>query len=290
MVRRHPREVERCLCETLLFMQGNVRTRVSALVCELRLDRVWKHRYRSWKDSTRLEAISRLGKLEGGVANPVLLLALADTSDEIKLEASRALLRGGGHEEITAVFRTALRESLLVRAVLTEALRPHTLLLCKTAVPEVVAGGDARSVRIALEIVRAWGKLVPLQRLETLLGHSDPGVRAAALAVVPIALGGEACMPHVVAALADPVEAVRAAAATVAGKLRLDSALADLEKCLHSGGADATIAAAYALAAIGPAGCNVLEREVEISRSITAGAALEALERTRSLRVHVVPA
>src|SRR5215475_9801321 len=63
LIRRHPREVERCLCETLLFMQGGVRTRVSTLVCELHLDRVWKQRYRSWRDSTRLEAISHLGKL-----------------------------------------------------------------------------------------------------------------------------------------------------------------------------------------------------------------------------------
>ncbi|MBS1857290.1 MAG: HEAT repeat domain-containing protein [Acidobacteria bacterium] len=290
LVRRHPREVERCICEMLLFVQGTARARVSALACELRLDRVWKRRYRSWRDDARREAISRLGQLEGGAANEVLLLALADPNDEVKLEASRALLRGGGRDEITAVFRAALKESLLVRAVLTEALRPHTLMLCGSAVPGALACGDARTARTALEIVRGWGKSVPLASLDTLLGHSDAGVRAAALLVVPQMLNPAGCAPLIVAALGDPDEAVRTAAATVAGKLRLESAFAALVKCLRGGGADITVAAAYALAALGPEGCRVLEREVLVSRSASACAALEALERARSERVHLVPA
>jgi hypothetical protein len=290
LVRRHPREAERCLCEMLLFVQGATRTRLSALICEVHLDRVWIRRYQSWNDAARREAISKLGQLEGGVANSVLLRALADPNVEVKLEASRALLRGGGREEVSAVFRTALRESLLIRAVLTEALRPYTLALCATAIPEAFASTDARTVRTALEIVSGWGKSVPLTRLEGLLVHSDDGVRAAALAVVPHLLDAGACAPLVTAALADPGEAVRAAAATVAGKLRIDDARPGLEQMLHSDGPDATVAAAYALAALGAEGCRVLEREVRVSRSLSACAALEALERTRSERVRLVPA
>jgi hypothetical protein len=288
LIRRHPREVERCLCDMLLFVNGTARARVSALACELRLDRVWKRRYRSWRDDARRQAISRLGLLEGGAANTVLLLALADPNDEVKLEASRALLRGGGRGEIAAVFRAALKESLLVRAVLTEALRPHTLMLCAAAVPEALSAGDARTLRTALEIVRAWGKSVPLARVETLLGHPDAGVRAAALAVVPQLLDPSACAPRVVAALSDSEEPVRAAAAAVAGKLRFEAAFAPLVECLRSGAPEAAVAAAYALAALGPGGCRVLEREVLVSRSLSACAALEALECTRSERVQLV--
>ncbi len=289
LARRHPREVERCLYEMLLFVRGTARERVSELARELGIDRLWKRRYRSWRDETRREAIARLGHLEGGGANAVLLAALRDPNDEVKLEASRALLRGGRREEIAAVFRAALEESLLVRAVLTEALRPHAVLLCATAVPEALAG-EAAAVRTVLEIIHAWGKSVAVAKLETLLGHADAGVRVAALAVVPQLLEPGACAKQVVAALGDNDAAVRAAAATVAGKLRLHPALGALEECLRGDAPEAAVAAAYAIAALGEEGCRVLEREVLQSRAHSAGAALEALERVRSQRVHLVPA
>ena len=47
----------------------------------------------------------------------------------------------------------------------------------------------------------------------------------------------------------------------------------------------ATVAAAYALAQIGPEGCRVLEEQVLVSRGRPASAALEALERMRSGRL-----
>jgi len=51
------------------------------------------------------------------------------------------------------------------------------------------------------------------------------------------------------------------------------------------GGAEGTIAAAYALARIGPEGCGILEGQVLGSRSTTASAALEALELAHSERL-----
>jgi hypothetical protein len=57
------------------------------------------------------------------------------------------------------------------------------------------------------------------------------------------------------------------------------------KKCLEIGGAEATIAAAYALARIGPAGCRILEEQVLSSRSTASYAALEALELAHSDRL-----
>jgi len=279
--RRYPRELEEAMAELLLRVQGTARGRLSELAAALGLVERWKRQYGSHLASKRREAISRLGILEGKLATDTLVLALSDPNDEVKLEASRALIVTSGEAELRAVFRTALRDSLLVRAVLTESLRPFAMRLCVAAVPEALESEDPRTVRIALEVVRAWGKAMPLARLAPLIEHADAGVRAAALAVVMQLVNPRECERQILRRLEDESEAVRAAAAEIAGKLRLPSAIPGLRKVLEEAGAEATVAAAYALAHIGEEGCGILERQVLNARDASAYAALEALESAR---------
>ena len=279
--RRYPREVEEAMAELLLRVQGTARGRLSELAASLGLVERWKRRYGSPIAAKRREAISRLGILEGKLATDTLVLALSDANDEVKLEASRALIGTSGEAELRAVFRTALRDSLLVRAVLTESLRPLAARLYSAAVPEALESEDARTVRIALEVVRAWAKAMPLAQVAPLIEHADAGVRAAALAVVPQLLNPRACEAQILHCLEDAAEPVRAAAAEIAGRLRLASAIPGLQRVLEEAGAEATVAAAYALARIGEAGCRILERQVLNARNGSAYAALEALEAER---------
>jgi HEAT repeat protein len=283
--KRHPREVERCLAELLLCVQGSMRGTLSALAVDLGLLATWRERCRSVSNTRRLEAVSRLGRLQTEAAVPTLIRALADSDDEIKLEASRALIRESAPKALAAVFHTATRESLLIRAVLTEALRPHAALLCASALPEALADANPRIVRTALEMVRAWGKSLPLVSPRPLLTDPDPGVRAAALAVLPQLAAPTEFETEIVRALDDADERVRAAAASVAGKLRLAAAIPGLQVCLEGSGSEAALAAAYALARLGPGGWRVLERQVVTSRAASASAALEALEQAKSERL-----
>jgi HEAT repeat protein len=134
-------------------------------------------------------------------------------------------------------------------------------------------------------MVRAWGKSLPLASPRPLLAHADAGVRAAALAVLPQLAAPPEFETEIVRALDDGDERVRAAAASVAGKLRLAAAIPGLQICLEGSGPEAAMAAAYALARLGPGGWRVLEREVVNSRAASASAALEALEQARSERL-----
>jgi HEAT repeat protein len=284
--RRHPHETQESIAEMILRVQGIARLRLSELAETLGVVDAWKRQYGSRVVSRRRDAISRLGGLDGDAAIDTLMLALSDLDDEVKLEASRALIRRSGPDELTAVFRTALRESLLVRAVLTESLRPHVMELCRHAVPEALHSKNTRTVRTALEVVRAWGKALPLSQVAPLLEHEDKFVRAAALVVVPQLVTPLVCEPQVLRCLADPEEQVRAAAAEVAGSLRLASAIPALQRCLEEASAEATVAAAYALARTGDEGMRILERRVISARDSSACAALEALEQARSQRMH----
>jgi HEAT repeat protein len=283
--KRRPREIERCVFEVLCAVQGEARLRLSGLAGDLGLTRLWEKQFHSRSKKKRRDAISRLGLLEAGAGAATLLAALSDAEDVVKLEASRSLLRTGGPREIVEVFRAAVRESLLVRAILTEGLRPHAMVLCEKAVPVALASTDVKAVVATIEIVSAWGKCLPLPDLEPLIRHEDAAVRAAALALVPQVGSPKDLEPELVVSLLEENETVRAAAARAAGKLRSASTVPALAVCLAKSGAEATLAAAYALAQSGPEGCRVLEQEVLRTSAFSASAALEALEQVKAGRL-----
>jgi HEAT repeat protein len=273
--------LEQCLIQMLAAVNGAGRERLAQIAEEFGLVRKWRKACRSRSAKRRREALARLGVLESPRQRELLLSALDDPDDLVKVEAARSLVRLGDSGVVEAVFDMALGQNLLVRVILTEALRPHARELCRTAVPQALTTQDSKRLVAALEMLRAWGRSAVIPGLIPMLSHSSGAVRAAALQLLPQAEITPECEQQIWRALEDGDPEVRAAAATVCGRMKLDSTLLLLKRSLHSGGTKAVVASAYALAEMGSRGHALLESEVVAGSSFPAAAALEALERVK---------
>jgi len=284
---RHPRELEECVVEILASIQGAGSDRLSEVAREFGLMRKWQTQRHATNTSKRRKAISRLCLL-GPAAQQDLLEALRDSDDLVKVEAARALAGSGDSRMVTAVFEMALGQNRLVRAILSEALRPRARELYRSAVPDALVSPDPKRVLAALEILRAWRKSAVIPHLPALLLHADSAVRAAAFHLLPQAGMAAECEAPIWRALEDPDPGVRTAGAEVCGKLKLSSSLLHLQRALHDPAPAMVLAATYALAELGANGCKVLESEVLSSHSLRAAAALEALEHAKLNRAATV--
>ena len=278
--KRHVREMDECLAQILTSISGPERERLVEVARELGLMRRWQQLYRSRNAERRRAAVARLGLL-GRIAQRDLLRALRDPDALVKVEAARALAQSGETEMLAAVFNRALDQNVLVRAILTEALRPHAAEICRIAIPRALRSADAKRVVAALEMLRAWGRSGTVPELYYMLSHINPAVREAALRLVPQAGLTPQCEQQVLQALEGQEAGVRTAAAEVCGKLKLASALLLLKRAMRGTAASATLASAYAMAAMGPKGCALLETEVVTGGAFPAAAALEALEHAK---------
>jgi len=284
---RHPRELEECLVEILASIQGAGRERLIEVAREFGLLRKWQKQRHARNARQRRKAISRLCLLVPA-AQQDLLEALHDPDDLVKVEAARALAGTGDARRISAVFHMALDQNRLVRAILSEALRPQARELYRSAVPDALGSPDTKRVLAALEILRAWRKSAVIPQLPALLAHADPAIRAAALHLAPQAGMTPECDAQIWRATEDPDPEVRAAAAEVCGKIKLSSSLPLLQRALEDDAPDTVLACAYALAELGASGCKVLESEVLSGDSLRAAAALEALEHAKLNRAATV--
>ena len=285
--KKHARELEECLVEILGSISGGGTERLSEVAQEFGLLRNWQKQRRSRNARRRRKAVSRLCLL-GPAARQDLVEALTDPDGLVKVEAARALTRSGDERLLAAVFDMALAENRLVRAILTEALRPHARELYRSAVPAALRLPDAKRVLAALEILRAWGKSAVIPELPAMLAHDDATVRTAALHLVPQAGMTPESEEQIWLALEDSDSEVRAAAAQVCGKLRLSSSLLLLEHALEGEAHGPVLASAYALAELGTRGCQALENAVLSGNPLRAGAALEALEHAKLNRAATV--
>ena len=287
MRQRHMRELEDCLVEILGSINGPGSERLSEVAQAFGLVGKWQKQCRSRSAKRRRTAVGRLA-LASRTSQPQLLVALRDADDMVKVEAARALAQSGEHHMLTEVFHMALEQNLLVRAILTEVLRPHTRELYRHAVPRALFSADPKRVVAALEMLRAWGKSAVIPELHSLLSHADPSVRVMALRLVPQAGLTPGCEAQLWRALEDQHPEVCAAAAEVCGKLKLSSSLLLLKHALEDGVSGAVLASAYALAELGSRGCSLLEAEVVSGDSFRAAAALEALEHAKLNRLATV--
>jgi hypothetical protein len=277
---RHVRELDECLAQILTSISGPERERLVEVAKDLGLMRRWQQLYRSRSAERRRVAVARLGLL-GRIAQGDLLRALHDPDAFVKVEAARALAQSGETEMLAAVFDRALDQNVLVRAILTEALRPHAAEICRNAIPQALRLADGKRVVAALEMLRAWGRSGTVPELSHMLSHINPAVREAALRLVPQAGLTPQCEQQVLQALEEQEAGVRTAAAEVCGQLKIASALLLLKRAMRGTAAAATLASAHAMAAIGPKGCALLETEVVTGGAFPAAAALEALEHAK---------
>ncbi|HUP19941.1 MAG TPA: HEAT repeat domain-containing protein, partial [Gemmatimonadota bacterium] len=283
-----PMAVERCASDLLAMIEGREAERLALVVDDLGLVSRWTRRARSRNPERRREALERLGRLADGRGNSTLRAALADPEPSVRIEAARGLLRSERIADIERAFLSVTGETLLVRAILVEDLRPHAARLAEHAIPRVLSSPDPHSARVALEMIEAWQKGVHAPGVSALLRHPRPELRAQALRALPYVAGEADVVRETLTGLDDPDPEVRRAAANLAGRIGLRAAVPRLARLLHARQASVAVEAAYALARIGPLGWEALEREVRGPTGSAAAAALEALERVRTERLAVV--
>ena len=278
-----PGDLESCLAEMLLSVTGCTSERLSRLAAELGILGRWQQEARAPDPEVRAKAVARLADLSWGVADSILMMALADKEESIRTQAYRALLRSGGRRDIEHVFTLAISQRPAIRSVLAGEMAAHALTLAETAIPDALRSQDAGSVAAALELIEGWAKALPLPDLPPLLRHDQPGVRARALRALPYASSVRSLDAEVLGALRDESAEVRAAACLAAARLRLEPALPAIIECLRELEPGPARDAALALAEFGQEGLAALEREVRLGWSpATAAAALEAVESVQT--------
>ena len=280
-----PMAAERCASDLLATIEGREAERLALVVDDLGLVARWTRRARSRNSERRREALECLGRLADGRGNGTLRAALTDPEPSVRIEAARGLLRSERIADIERTFLSVTGETLLVRAILVEDLRPHAARLAEHAIPRVLASPDPRAALVALEMIEAWQKGVSVSGVNTLLRHPRPEMRARALRALPYVAGEADVVRETMTGLDDPEPEVRRAAAELAGRVGLRAAIPGLARLLHARQSLVAVEAAYALARIGPPGWEVLEREVRGPMGSAAAAALEALERARTERL-----
>jgi len=278
--------LEECLLQHHAAMRGESRDRLSELALDLALVHSWCMEARSEDVLRRRKALSRLtvvGAHEPSrrLSGEILLKALHDSDRECFLEAARALVHTEDVRAILEVFQTAVSQPRIVRAILAQELRAWALPLCEAAVPKMLLSGDPLLLLGTLELLAAWECAIPFTGLAPLAEHPDPAIRVLALRVLPLAPDAGEGSAILLRALDGDREDVSIAAASAAGRMKLESAVVHLDRCVRTGKVAISRAAAAALAEMPPLGWEKLEDASRFASPVAASAALEALERAR---------
>jgi len=278
------------VADAMLEFQGTVGGAARDRLCELTLDLGLLHKWcqdaSSEEVADRRTAMRRLAFACAyepchRVSEDVLLEKLKDSDREVRLAASRALLCGP-IEEVERVFEMAVSQTLLIRVLLAEDLRPHALTLCQKMVPDTLHSPDPARIRAALEIVTAWERALPLSGLRPLLEHSDRRIRLLALRLAPMVPPDAENEPAILGALSGADPELRVAAARAAGRLGIEAAMPVLSQCVETGSAEVARAAASSLAEMRVRGWAVLESLAGHANPVVAGLAGDALTAARS--------
>ena len=283
----HPEDVEASI---LLFqgaVGGSARDRLCRLTLDLGIVHRWCQECHSRDVLKRRMAVSRLGyacvyEPCRRVAGELLSEALEDADEEVRLSASRGLALFGGTAELKHLFNLAVGPNLLIRTVLTEALRPHATTLVGAPMREVLRSGKADRTAAALEILAAWERAVPMENLGELMEHHDRKVRVLAFrlaAFLPVDLESRRT---VVRGLQNSDREIRALAIIAMGRQKMKEWLPELAASLRREDLELARHAAHALAAMPPEGWLTLEELSESPNEATALASSEALARLRT--------
>ena len=177
------------IVESILLFQGTVggsaRDRLCALALDLGLVQRWCEEGRSRNVIRRRAALANLAFASAyepcrRVAGDLLLDALKDDDEEVRLSACRGVLLSESSEQIKRLFELAIQPNLLTRIVLTEDLRRHALALAAGPVRVALRSGEARRARATLDILVAWERAIPIDDLREFLEHRDRDIRVLA--------------------------------------------------------------------------------------------------------------
>ena len=279
LARACPQIMSDCVCAELFCITGSAHRHLSEVACELGLQQRWIRLLRSRRPLHRRQAVRLLASLEASMSRSMLVAALADDDEEVRIEAGRALVRWGEREEIEAVLKFAATQPLLLRALVAEDLRP-VMTICQPYIAELLCSDDVNTVVGILDIIEAWQKTLSIAGFDRLLSHPCAEVRARALRLAPYIHGSSGSEHAVMTALFDPDFEVRAAAASAAGRMDLRNTIPCLHSFLRAGDDRIALAAAQALSRLGDAGMASLEQEI-LGGGRSSTFALEAVEKAQ---------
>lgn len=271
--------LEENLTQALATVKSAGRERLARFAVEQGFATEWRKASMAGAKGSRKRAIFLLG-LIAPVADgqELLLTALDDRQPGVRAEACRALLAAGGPPSADRVFRTTLREPLVVRALLADDLKRYAGYLFSHTIPSVLESASREEAACCFEMLIAWRRAMPGFDIgRWLWTEQDALLTPLILALLPYVWTEESVEDYVSAALRSQHLEVQCAAALVAGRLQLQNLLPVLEIAL-SGDKALALAAGAALAEMGEAGERSLERMVAGADRRAAAVALEALE------------
>jgi len=284
---RFIKQSRRDMESAILALQPTVGGEARDRVCELTMEQALLHQW--CQETASRDLMKRRAAFENlafvcsyepcrRLAGDLLPAGMKDPDAHVRFSAALASLQAGEPRQVESVFQLALSEDLLTRVLLADELRRHAPLLCKRAIPEILASGDPDRIVPALDILIAWQRALPLD-LKSVLVSERRDIRERALRLTPMAPQTADTDAAIVAALGDPDLEIALIGANCAGRLHVDAAVPALTRAVTHGGRELARSAAAALAKLPPSGWASLRELGESSNPAVAGMAAEALAR-----------
>ncbi len=265
---------------------GTALNRLCSLALKLGLVQDWVDNAHSRDRVIQRTAYERLSFVSSfepcrRLAGDLIVRSLFHPDPDVWLWSSRAVIQFGTGEQIEGIFAQAVTRSLLIRILLTEALRQHAAGLCKHAVPASLKSSDAGEVLATLDMLVAWERAIDIPNMRDLLEHRVKEVRLQALRLVPLVPIEPPTRAAIINALSSDDPDITTAAALGAARLQMAEAVPALARMLRVSPGDLARTAAAALSEMPPRGWQALEEFSASANPVTAAAATEALNRAR---------
>ena len=275
LARQHPRPFELIFTEFLSSFGGQINTELRVLAMELGLAERWRHGTRSRNFLVQKKALANLGRI-GQAIDPRLL---RHPLEQTRIEAGCAMLASGSKDAPAQVFEMLPDQTLLGRILLADSLRPFAAEICERYMADGIRSADSRRARASVDLLRAWERWIPIDGFSRLVAGRDIDLRLAALQALRYASATEQeAAQEVFALLASPDERAHAPAAKAASDMGISASIPLLLNQLRTARPIPALAAARALAKMGPEGQDLLENE--ILTGVRPQYALQALEQS----------
>lgn len=275
LAEHHPRPFEIIFTEFLSSFGGRINAELRILAAELGLAERWRRASRSRNFLTQKMALANLGRIGQPIDSRLLLHPLEQT----RIEAGCAMLASGSADAAAQVFKMLPDQSLLGRILLADSLLPFATEICERYLADGIRSANIRRARASVDLLRAWGRWIPIDGFSQLVAERDMELRLAALPVLRYATVSEHEAAQEVLALLDlPDERAHAPAAKAASDMGISASIPLLLNQLRKAGPVPALAAAKALAEMGPEGQELLESEILTSERPQY--ALQALEQS----------
>ncbi len=266
------------IAHTLGAVKAAGRERVARFAMAHGFAAEWLEELSSDSKKERKRAVSLLGLISPVAGDAALYAGIRDADSGVRAQAYRALLMAGDALAVEQVFFAALRESLLMRALLADELKRHAAYLLAHTIPRSLKNATPEEAARCFEVLIAWKRAIPSFDVRPWLAREqDRLLTPLVLGLLPYVLTEDSIADYVRAALESADLDVRCAAAEAAGRLKIVPLIPALKAGLFAERRLA-VAAANALAHIGEAGEIVLDKIVVSADRKAAAVAMEALE------------